>query len=147
MKRLSTLIGLLCFVLIASLVAQEATKKQLPATKKQLPATGKKAEKGAKTQDAPALQGTVVSFNDFAMKGSTTLSKEDAMKYVENGEALAFLVGGPQDGKLYFVYDKKGNIQSQKLAELAGKPVAIVGEEQTKHGVLILIAKSIKPVE
>lgn len=141
MKRLSVLMGILCFVLAVSLTAQDATKKQLGGTKKQL--TEKKADNKAKAQEAPALQGTVISFNDYVMKGNATLTKEEAMKYVENGEALAFLAGD----KVFFVYDKKGVIQSQKLAELAGKPVAIAGEEQTKYGVMILIAKSIKPVE
>lgn len=124
-----------------SLIAQEGGKRPLPQVeKRKLPLEEKKV---VKKQETPALQGTVVSFNDFVMKGNTTLTKEEAMKYVENGEALAFLVGD----KVYFVYDKKGAIQSQKLAELAGKPVAIAGEEQTKHGVMILVAKSIKPVE
>ncbi len=143
MKRLSVLIGLLCFVMIASLVSQDATKKQFPATKKQFPA---KTEKKAKVQETAGIQGTVVCFNDFVLKGSVSLTKEEAMKYVENGEALALLVGDPKDGKVYFVFDKKGAIQSQKLAELAGKPVSVVGEELNKNGVLVLIAKSIKPV-
>ncbi len=141
MKRLSVLLGTLCLVLAISLTAQDATKRSLDANKKKL--SDVKTEKKAKPQEAAGLQGTVISFNDYVMKGNTSLTKEEAMKYVENGEALAFLVGD----KVYFVYDKKGVIQSQKLAELAGKPVAIAGEEQTKHGVMILIAKSIKPVE
>lgn len=141
MKMQIILLGVICLILTATNFAQEPVKRKLDPVKKEY--VEPKKEKKAKPQEAAGLQGTVISFNDYVMKGNTTLTKEEAMKYVENGEALAFLVGD----KVYFVYDKKGVIQSQKLAELAGKPVAIAGEEQTKHGVMILIAKSIKPVE
>lgn len=86
------------------------------------------------------IKGTVVSLNDIVMGGKGIVSKDEAKKLAENGNAIVFKSGK----KIYFVYNEDGTFAGKKLANYAeSTSVGIVGKTKTVNGINIIIMSMI----
>ncbi len=89
---------------------------------------------------AKPLKGEVVSLNDIVMGGKGKVTKDEAKKLAENGNAIVFKSGK----KIYFVYNEDGTFASKKLANYAeSTSVGIVGKTKTVNGINIIIMSMI----
>lgn len=86
------------------------------------------------------IEGQVVSLNDIVMGGKGTVTKDQAIKLAENGNAIVFKSGK----KIYFVYNEDGTFAGKTLAKYASNAkIGIVGKTKKVNGITIIIAKMI----
>jgi len=106
------------------------------------PKTAKPA-KGAK----PTI-GSVVSLTALAKGGDGKVKKDEALKLVEAGNPLVFLVGTGKTAKVYFVMNADGGFAAKQLAKYANvKKLGIEGATKTVNGVNIIVADKMTPMD
>ena len=125
MKKLSVLFIVLALVLTATNVSFSATKST-------------KVAKAAK----PTV-GSVACLPDF-IKGTTTITKDDAIAKAEKGSPIVLVVGEGKKAKIYFIINEDGSFGSKNLAKYAAnKKVAVEGKIKAVAGVNYIIATKI----
>lgn len=125
MKRISILFVVLALIISATNFASAAPKAS-------------KAPKAAK----PTV-GSVVCLPDF-IKGTLTITKDDAVAKAEKGSPIVLKVGEGKKAKLYFIINEDGSFGSKNLAKYAAnKKVAVEGAIKTIAGVNYIIATKI----
>lgn len=91
-------------------------------------------------KSAKPLKGEVVSLNDIVMGGKGKVTKEEAKKLADAGNAIVFKSGK----KVYFVYNEDGTFAGKKLANYAeSTSVGIIGKTKTVNGINIIIMSMI----
>lgn len=84
------------------------------------------------------LTGTTVSLSSEFTNSSASIDKERAIELYKAGQALAF----KSNGKIYFVMNSAGNLDTKSLIKNAGGNYTIGGSVKSAKGFNYIIAKS-----
>lgn len=84
------------------------------------------------------LTGTTVSLSSEFINSNVSIDKERATELYRAGQALAF----KSNGKLYFVMNAAGNLDTKNLIKNAGGDYTIGGSVKSAKGFNYIIANS-----
>ncbi len=82
--------------------------------------------------------GTTVSLSSEFINSSVSIDKERALELYKAGQALAF----KSNGKIYFVMNAAGNVDTKSLIKHAGGDYTIGGSVKSAKGFNYIIANS-----
>jgi hypothetical protein len=86
------------------------------------------------------LTGTTVSLSSEFIGSNETINMERAKQLYKAGQPLAF----KSNGRLYFVLNAAGNLDTKNLVKHAGQNYTIDGSAKSAKGFSYIVAKSYK---
>jgi hypothetical protein len=117
------------------------------STKQELSNENNTSKQELSNENRP-IKGWVAYFTDTFLGNEGRIDKEKAKRLAGMGQMLVLMTGKVPEGKVYFVFDSKGNIATKWLVDYAEyRYVLVYGKVAKENDIDVIFADRIEPSE